>query len=68
MKSRVDPICFARRPDGKFYRGAKFYRWTRSWRRAALLSKSVLVWHMSAHGIDPDSIRFIETDFNYIDS
>jgi len=34
-------MCFLRRKsDGKFYRGARFWKWTRSWRHAAVLDKS----------------------------
>jgi hypothetical protein len=29
-----------RKSDGKFYRGAKCWRWCRSWRNAAVLSES----------------------------
>lgn len=31
-----DKVYFAR-TDGRYYRGAKLFRWTRNWRRAAVL-------------------------------
>lgn len=42
-----------RRSDGKLYRGAKFWRWTKSWRRAAALPE----WHWIAFALNkyPDS-------------
>lgn len=34
-----EPLCFVvRKSDGQFLRGARFWKWTRNWRRAALLS------------------------------
>lgn len=34
-----EPLCFVvRKTDGRFLRGARFWQWTRNWRRAALLS------------------------------
>ena len=34
-----EPLCFVvRKSDGKFLRGAQFWKWTRNWRRAALLT------------------------------
>ena len=34
-----EPLCFVvRKSDGKFLRGALFWKWTRNWRRAALLT------------------------------
>jgi hypothetical protein len=39
-ENRAKPeLFFFRRPDGKFYRGAKLWMWTRSWRRAAVFTK-----------------------------
>lgn len=35
--------CVLRRTDGKFYRGPKWWRWTRSWRRAAVMTWSEFV-------------------------
>jgi len=29
-----------RKSDGKFYRGAVFWKWTKSWRRAAVLEEN----------------------------
>ena len=34
-----EPLCFVvRKSDGQFLRGARFWKWTRNWRRAALLT------------------------------
>lgn len=36
-----EPLCFLiRRSDGAFYRGARFWKWTKRWNRAALLPRS----------------------------
>lgn len=36
-----EPLCFVvRKRDGQFLRGARWWRWTRNWRRAALLTPS----------------------------
>lgn len=34
-----EPLFFVvRKSDGQFLRGARFWKWTRNWRRAALLT------------------------------
>lgn len=34
-----EPLCFVvRKSDGQFLRGARFWKWTRNWRCAALLT------------------------------
>ena len=36
-----EPLCFVvRKIDGKFLRGARLWKWTRNWRRAALLTQT----------------------------
>jgi hypothetical protein len=35
-----EPLCFVvRKRDGQFLRGARFWKWTRNWRSAAILSR-----------------------------
>ena len=37
----LEQLCFVvRKSDGKFLRGARFWKWTGDWRRAALLTPS----------------------------
>lgn len=35
---------FAKLSNGKYYRGALFWRWTKSWRCAAALTQSEWLW------------------------
>jgi len=39
MKSNL-ALFLRRKSDGKFYRGARFWRWTKSWRRASALPEN----------------------------
>jgi len=45
-----DHVFCRRVRDGKYLRGARFYRWTKSWRRAAVLSVGmwgVFIWRIN---------------------
>jgi hypothetical protein len=42
---------------GKYLRGAYFYKWTKSWRRAAVLSKSFMEFIKHRYGIDSELVH-----------
>ena len=53
--------CFVMRTkDGRFYRGAKFWRWSKSWRNAAVLSHQF--WDQWLRDRHPEDVKFITLD------
>lgn len=59
----ADKLYFLRRKtDGKFYRGAKFWKWTKSWRRAALLPEYFWVAFVIPKIKDEYELLILDTD------
>lgn len=60
-ESQFNDNCFMRRKsDKKFYRGAKYWKYTKSWRRAALLP--IHFWKFLFEGRllhDKDEFEFV---------
>lgn len=53
----IEDLYVLQRSDGKYYRGAKYWKWTKRWRGAAILRKSS--WNFI--------IPFLECKFELID-
>lgn len=63
-------ICFLRdRKTGKYYRGAKLWRWCKSWRNAALLPDSHFLTFtipmLIKRGMSEENLEFV--DLEHID-
>jgi hypothetical protein len=62
-----DYVFLFRIKDKKFYRGAKLFFWTSSWRRAALLSKSDWKFILKNHYKIKDATeRYAFVDLNIL--
>jgi len=54
-----EPVFCRRKSDGKFYRGATFWRWCKSWRNAAVLPRAY--WNQWLVGVKfGDEIEFVD--------